>query len=93
LNAGAILLLDSGSRSAVWEQSDVLISDIVGVVLGVLVAAGALGAFFLSLFRLQRQMVDVKAAELAIARDLYAEAYEPVREARTWRRSTASAEC
>ena len=93
MNAGAILLLDSGSRSAVWEQSDVLISDIVGVVLGVLVPAGALGAFFLSLFRLHDQMVDVKAAELAIARDLYAEAYERFARRERWRRSTASAEC
>jgi hypothetical protein len=56
---------------------------IVGVVLGVLVLVGTLGAFSLSLFGLHRQMVEVKAAELAIARDLYTEAYEPVHEART----------
>ena len=39
--------------------------------------------FFLSLRRLHRQMADVKAAELTVARDLYAQAYEPVRVART----------
>ena len=39
--------------------------------------------FFLSLRRLHRQMADVETAELTIARDLYAQAYEPVRAART----------
>ena len=56
--------------------------DIVGVVVGVLVLAGGLATFFLSLLRLQRQMAAVKESELAIARELYAEAYEPVRGAR-----------
>jgi hypothetical protein len=35
------------------------------------------------LLRLHRQMVEVKARELAIARELYAQAYEPVRAAPT----------
>ena len=57
--------------------------DVVGVVIGVLVLSGGLATFFLSLLRLHRQMVEVKASELAIARELYAQAYEPVRTART----------
>jgi hypothetical protein len=57
--------------------------DVVGVSIGASVLAGALAAFFLSLLRLHRQMVDVKASELAIARELYTQAYEPVRTART----------
>ena len=59
------------------------LSDVVGVVVASLVLTCGLGAFFLSLVRLHRQMVDVKAAELATARDLYAQAYEPVRAAPT----------
>jgi hypothetical protein len=55
--------------------------DIVGVALGIVVLAGALAAFFLSMFRLHRRMVEVKESELAVARELYAEAYEPVRTA------------
>jgi hypothetical protein len=57
--------------------------DVVGVAIGLLVLTGALVVFFLSLLRLHRQMVEVKASELAIARELYAQAYEPVRAART----------
>jgi hypothetical protein len=57
--------------------------DVVGVILGLLVLSAGLAAFFLSLLRLHRQMVEVKATELAIARELYARAYEPVRTART----------
>jgi len=57
--------------------------DVVGVSVGAFVLAGALAAFFLSLLRLHRQMVEVKASELALARELYTEAYEPVRSART----------
>jgi hypothetical protein len=53
--------------------------DVVGVVIGIVVLGGGLAAFFLSLLRLHRQMVEIKASELAIARDLYAQAYEPVR--------------
>jgi hypothetical protein len=55
--------------------------DIPGVVIGTLVLVGGLAGFFLSLFRLHQQMVEVKAGELALARDLYAQAYEPVRAA------------
>ena len=55
--------------------------DIVGVAAGVLVLIGGLATFFVSLLRLHRQMVEVKASELAIARELYAQAYEPVRAA------------
>jgi hypothetical protein len=57
--------------------------DVVGVAIGVVVLSCALATFFLSLLRLHRQMVDVKARELAIARELYAQAYEPVRTAQT----------
>ena len=57
--------------------------DIVGVAIGVGVLGGALAAFFLSLLRLHRQMVEVKGNELATARQLYAQAYEPVRKERT----------
>jgi hypothetical protein len=57
--------------------------DVVGVAIGVVVLTGGLAAFFLSLFRLHRQIVAVKARELAVARDLYAKAYEPVRAAPT----------
>lgn len=57
--------------------------DLVGAVTGMLVLIAVLAAFFLSLLRLHWQMVAVKANELAIARELYAEAYEPVHSART----------
>jgi hypothetical protein len=57
--------------------------DVAGVVIGLVVLGGALATFFLSLFGLHRQMVEAKASELAIARDLYAQAYAPVRAAPT----------
>jgi hypothetical protein len=57
--------------------------DIVGLAIGLLVLVGGLGAFVFSLFGLHRQMVEVKDGELELARQLYAEAYEPVRTART----------
>lgn len=57
--------------------------DLPGIVLGLLVLAGGLGFFTLSIVRLHRNMVEVKAAELAFARELYAQAYEPVRAARS----------
>ena len=57
--------------------------DFAGAALGLLVLAAALGMFFFSLHRLHWQMMEVKEAELAIARDLYAQAYRPVHEART----------
>jgi len=57
--------------------------DVVGLVIGLLVLGGGLAIFFISLLGLHRQMVEVKEDELALARALYAEAYEPVRAART----------
>jgi hypothetical protein len=57
--------------------------DVVGVAIGALVLGGGLTAFVLSLRRLHGQMLEVKASELANARRLYAEAYEPVRTAGT----------
>jgi hypothetical protein len=57
--------------------------DIVGVAIGVVVLGVGLAAFLLSLFRLHRQMLAMKAGELATARQLYAEAYEPMRTAPT----------
>jgi hypothetical protein len=55
------------------------LSDVVGVVLGGALLVVALATFFFSLVRLHQQMVEVKAEELALARDLYAQAYAPVR--------------
>jgi hypothetical protein len=57
--------------------------DIVGVTIGVVVLGGGVAAFFLSLLRLHRRMVEVKASELVIARELYGQAYEPIRTAPT----------
>jgi uncharacterized membrane protein YjfL (UPF0719 family) len=57
--------------------------DVVGLVIGIVVLACGLGAFIFSLLGLHRQMVEVKENELALARELYAEAYAPVRDART----------
>lgn len=57
--------------------------DVVGVLIGLVVLTGALATFFLSMLRLHGQMADVKAHEIAIARELYAQAYEPVRTAPT----------
>jgi hypothetical protein len=57
--------------------------DVVGLAIGLLVLGGGLGAFFFSLLGLHRQMVELKENELALARELYAEAYEPVQAART----------
>ena len=53
--------------------------DIVGVSIGAFVLAGALAAFFLSLLRLHRRMAEVKVDELTFARELYAQAYRPLR--------------
>ena len=65
----------------VWLVPLVLtgLPDVVGVVIGLLVLTAALTTFFLSLYRLHRQMVAVKARELELARSLYAKAYAPVR--------------
>lgn len=54
--------------------------DVVGVVIGVALLAAALLTFFLSLVRLHHRMVEAKAQELAVARELYARAYAPLRE-------------
>jgi hypothetical protein len=59
------------------------IPDAVGFVIGGVVLAAALAVFVLSLRRLHRRMVEVRDSELAIARRLYAEAYEPLRETPT----------
>lgn len=69
----------------IWLVPVVLtgLPDVVGVAIGLAVLAGGLGLFFLSLFGLHRQMVTVKAGELALARELYAQAFEPVRAERT----------
>jgi hypothetical protein len=57
--------------------------DVVGVAVGVLVLVAGLATFFLSLLSLHGRMVELKASEIAVARDLYAQAYEPVRRAPT----------
>ena len=57
--------------------------DVVGVASGLVVLVGGLAAFVLSLLRLHRRMAEVRASELAFARELYAAAYEPVRTAGT----------
>lgn len=57
--------------------------DVVGLAIGLLVLAGGLGSFVFSLFGLHRQIAEVKDRELELARRLYAEAYEPLREAPT----------
>ena len=59
------------------------LSDVVGVAIGAAVLAAALATFFLSLVRLHRRMVEAKAEELTLARELYAQAYAPVRETPT----------
>lgn len=59
------------------------IPDAVGFVIGILVLGAALAVFFLSLWRLHRRMVEVRDGELAVARRLYAEAYQPVRDTPT----------
>jgi hypothetical protein len=53
--------------------------DIPGVVLGGAVLAAALATFFFAMWGLHRQMVAVKEEELAFARKLYAQAYDPLR--------------
>jgi hypothetical protein len=69
----------------VWLVPVVLtgLPDVVGVVVGLALIAVGLGAFVLSMVRLHWRMAEVKARELAIARQLYAQAYEPVRESPT----------
>jgi hypothetical protein len=57
--------------------------DVTAVAIGAVILVAALGAFVFSLWGLHRQMVEVKEAELAVARGLYAEAYAPVRAAQS----------
>jgi hypothetical protein len=56
------------------------VSDLPGVVVGICVLVAGVGLFFLSLRRLNRQMVAAKQRELEQARDLYTQAYQPVRD-------------
>jgi hypothetical protein len=56
------------------------ISDVPGVIVGIGVLVAGVGLFFLSLRRLNRQMVAVKQHELERAIDLYRQAYQPVRD-------------
>jgi hypothetical protein len=56
------------------------VSNRVGLTMGLLVLLVGVTAFFLSLRRLNRQMVAVKLQETAWAQRLYAEAFAPVRE-------------
>jgi hypothetical protein len=69
----------------VWLVPVVLtgLPDVVGFVIGTVVLVAGLGAFFFSLWGLHREMTAVKESQVAIARELYAEAYEPVRVERT----------
>jgi hypothetical protein len=54
--------------------------DLPGVIVGIGVLVTSVALFFLSLRRLNRQMVAVKQRELDRARVLYSQAYQPVRE-------------
>ncbi|HJU97744.1 MAG TPA: hypothetical protein VJ644_07205 [Jiangellaceae bacterium] len=56
------------------------ISDVPGAVVGIGVLVAGVTLFFLSLRRLNRQMVAVKQHELERAVDLYRQAYQPVRD-------------
>jgi hypothetical protein len=55
------------------------VPDRFGLTFGLLVLLAGVAVFFLSLRRLNRQMVTAKQRELRWARDLYARAFEPVR--------------
>lgn len=50
-----------------------------GLVVGVAFFAAGIAAFFASLYSLHRQMQGVRQQQLARVRDLYAQAYEPIR--------------
>jgi hypothetical protein len=83
-------LLGSIASTDLWMLLALLVSvlvtglpDVVGAVVGMFVLVAALATFFLSMLRLHWQMSGVKARELVIARELYAQAYQPVHEART----------
>jgi hypothetical protein len=70
-----VVLLSSLVVSAAANQ--------LGLVIGLLVLLVGVALFFLSLRRLNRQMVAVKQGQIAWAQHLYAQAFEPVREAET----------
>jgi hypothetical protein len=53
-------------------------SDLPGTIMGITVLVAGVVAFFLSLRRLNRQMVAVKQRELERALALYREAYQPI---------------
>ena len=57
--------------------------DIVGAVVGLSLIGVGLAAFLFSMVRLHRRMIEVKDGELAVARELYAQAYAPLRESPT----------
>jgi hypothetical protein len=57
--------------------------DVVALVVCLTLLGAGLAAFVFSLLGLHGQMVEVKKAELALARELYAQAYVPVREQRS----------
>jgi len=59
------------------------VPDRFGLTFGLLVLLAGVAVFFLSLRRLNRQMVIAKQRELEWARHLYAQAFEPVRAAGT----------
>jgi hypothetical protein len=54
-------------------------ADLPTVVLSVAVIVATVGVFFLSMFRVHRQMSAAKQRYVAISRALFREAYEPVR--------------
>jgi hypothetical protein len=56
------------------------LSDLPGVIVGIGVLMAGVGLFFLSLRRLNRQMVAAKQRELQRALDLYMQAYQQVRD-------------
>jgi hypothetical protein len=56
------------------------VPDFLGLSVGLVVLLAGLAAFFLSLRRLNRQMVAAKQRELGWARGLYEQAFRPVRE-------------
>ena len=59
------------------------VPDRFGLAIGLVVLLAGVAVFFLSLRRLNRQMVAAKQRELRWARDLYVQAFEPVRKAGT----------
>jgi hypothetical protein len=54
-------------------------ADLPTVVLSLGVIAASVALFFLSMFRIHRQMVDTKRRYVTLARAIYGEAFEPVR--------------